>query len=62
MIFFPANLGSAFSLFVGMSMVSTVEVLYYFSVILRKFYLQEKKAREALLFRKSATASHIERH
>lgn len=50
---FLANLGSAFSLFVGMSMVSAIEIFYYFTVILRKFYKQECNARELLLFRKS---------
>uniref|UniRef100_A0A1I8PAZ4 Sodium channel protein Nach n=1 Tax=Stomoxys calcitrans TaxID=35570 RepID=A0A1I8PAZ4_STOCA len=52
MVTLVSNLGSAFSLFVGMSMVSAVEIFYYFTVILRKFYRQEKNAREKLLQRK----------
>ncbi|XP_037955002.1 sodium channel protein Nach [Teleopsis dalmanni] len=54
MVTLVSNLGSAFSLFVGMSMVSAVEIIYYFTVILQKNYLQEIKARDKLLFRKSA--------
>uniref|UniRef100_A0A1I8N521 Sodium channel protein Nach n=1 Tax=Musca domestica TaxID=7370 RepID=A0A1I8N521_MUSDO len=48
MVTLVSNLGSAFSLFVGMSMVSAVEIVYYFTVILKKFYRQEKNAREKL--------------
>ncbi|XP_065368706.1 sodium channel protein Nach [Calliphora vicina] len=44
-----SNLGSAFSLFVGMSMVSAVEIIYYFSIILNKYYQQECRAR-AIIF------------
>ncbi|XP_067633154.1 sodium channel protein Nach [Eurosta solidaginis] len=36
-----SNLGSAFSLFLGMSMVSIIEIFYYFTIILKKFYNQE---------------------
>ena len=35
-----------------MSMVSAVEILYYFSIILRKYYQQECHARQALFERK----------
>ncbi|SPP72777.1 blast:Sodium channel protein Nach [Drosophila guanche] len=49
MVTLVSNLGSAFSLFVGMSMLSVVEILYYFSIILRKNYLQECRARTNLL-------------
>ncbi|XP_069964472.1 sodium channel protein Nach [Bactrocera oleae] len=48
MVTLVSNLGSAFSLFVGISMVSIVEIIYYLTVVLRKYYLQEVKAREKL--------------
>ncbi|KAH8420980.1 hypothetical protein KR222_000370 [Zaprionus bogoriensis] len=48
MVNLVSNLGSAFSLFVGMSMLSLVEIIYYFSVILRRNYVQECRAREKL--------------
>ncbi|XP_011187206.2 sodium channel protein Nach [Zeugodacus cucurbitae] len=48
MVTLVSNLGSAFSLFVGISMISIVEVIYYLTVVLRKYYLQELKAREKL--------------
>ncbi|XP_050324973.1 sodium channel protein Nach [Bactrocera neohumeralis] len=48
MVTLVSNLGSAFSLFVGISMVSIVEVIYYVTVVFRKYYLQELKAREKL--------------
>ena len=35
-----------------MSMVSAVEILYYFSIILRKYYQQEYHARQVLFERK----------
>ncbi|KAH8298558.1 hypothetical protein KR044_011688 [Drosophila immigrans] len=48
MVTLVSNLGSAFSLFVGMSMLSLVEIIYYFSVILRRNYVQECRARQKL--------------
>ncbi|EDW33593.1 GL11823 [Drosophila persimilis] len=51
MVTLVSNLGSAFSLFVGMSMLSVVEILYYFSIILRKNYVQERRARTKMLQR-----------
>ncbi|XP_073813207.1 nach [Musca autumnalis] len=52
MVTLVSNLGSAFSLFVGMSMVSAVEIIYYFTVILKKYYRQEQNAREKLFNRR----------
>ncbi|KAM7342772.1 nach isoform 2-T2 [Cochliomyia hominivorax] len=52
MVTLVSNLGSAFSLFVGMSMVSAVEILYYFSIILNKYYQEECKARKIIFERK----------
>ncbi|EDV37462.1 nach, isoform A [Drosophila ananassae] len=49
MVTLVSNLGSAFSLFVGMSMLSVVEIIYYFSVILRKNYVLECEARKKML-------------
>ncbi|XP_037716564.1 sodium channel protein Nach [Drosophila subpulchrella] len=49
MVTLVSNLGSAFSLFVGMSMLSVVEIIYYFSVILRKNYKMECEARNKIL-------------
>ncbi|KAH8291358.1 hypothetical protein KR054_010966 [Drosophila jambulina] len=49
MVTLVSNLGSAFSLFVGMSMLSVVEIIYYFSVILRKNYNLECEARNRML-------------
>ncbi|XP_017492072.1 PREDICTED: sodium channel protein Nach [Rhagoletis zephyria] len=43
-----SNLGSAFSLFVGISLISIVEIFYYLTVILRKFYIQEVMTRKRL--------------
>ncbi|EDV98370.1 sodium channel protein Nach [Drosophila grimshawi] len=48
MVTLVSNLGSAFSLFVGMSMLSLVEIIYYFTVILRRNYVQECRARQKL--------------
>ncbi|EDW10533.2 uncharacterized protein Dmoj_GI18494 [Drosophila mojavensis] len=48
MVTLVSNLGSAFSLFVGMSMLSLVEIIYYFTVILHKNYIQECRARQKL--------------
>ncbi|XP_053966053.1 sodium channel protein Nach [Anastrepha ludens] len=45
MVALVSNLGSAFSLFAGISMVSIVEIIYYLTVILRKHYKEEVKAR-----------------
>ncbi|XP_061402428.1 sodium channel protein Nach [Musca vetustissima] len=60
MVTLVSNLGSAFSLFVGMSMVSAVEIVYYFTVILKKFYRQEKNAREKLFNRRKEEAESRE--
>ncbi|KAH8372850.1 hypothetical protein KR009_006574 [Drosophila setifemur] len=49
MVTLVSNLGSAFSLFVGMSMLSVVEIIYYFSVILHKNYLMECQARRKMV-------------
>ncbi|XP_017835494.1 sodium channel protein Nach [Drosophila busckii] len=48
MVNLVSNLGSAFSLFVGISMLSVVEIIYYFTVILRRNYLLEQRARQKL--------------
>ncbi|XP_068147632.1 LOW QUALITY PROTEIN: sodium channel protein Nach [Drosophila tropicalis] len=53
MVTLVSNLGSAFSLFVGMSMLSVVEIIYYFSIILRKNYMQECQARRKYLQKRS---------
>ncbi|EDV55726.1 sodium channel protein Nach [Drosophila erecta] len=52
MVTLVSNLGSAFSLFVGMSMLSVVEIIYYFSVILRKNYQMECETRSRMLHKK----------
>ncbi|XP_017077784.1 sodium channel protein Nach isoform X2 [Drosophila eugracilis] len=49
MVTLVSNLGSAFSLFIGMSMLSVVEIIYYFSVILRKNYNLECETRNKML-------------
>ncbi|KAI8039941.1 hypothetical protein M5D96_007366 [Drosophila gunungcola] len=49
MVTLVSNLGSAFSLFVGMSMLSVVEIIYYFTVILRKNYIMECETRNKML-------------
>ncbi|XP_030388345.1 sodium channel protein Nach [Scaptodrosophila lebanonensis] len=48
MVTLVSNLGSAFSLFVGMSMLSVVEIIYYFTVVLHKNYVLEQQARARL--------------
>ncbi|XP_004517829.1 sodium channel protein Nach [Ceratitis capitata] len=48
MVTLVSNLGSAFSLFVGVSMISIVEVIYYLTVVLRKHYVEELEMREKL--------------